>query len=152
EAARAAAEAAAREAAELDVRLEVSGAASAEINGDRDRLFQAVRHMVRNAVLFNKPGGLVRVEVVDSPEAALVRVSDTGEGIPKEKLGSLGEPFYQAADYLTRRVGGLGLGLAVIKRTAEAHKGRVTVSSEPGRGSVFTLTLPKEMCKTKESA
>lgn len=146
EAARAAAGSAAGTAAELGVAIEVSADGPAEVAGDRERLFQAVRHLVRNGVLFNKPGGLVKVEVAGSGKAVRVSVSDTGEGIPREKLGAVYDPFYQAADYMTRRVGGLGLGLAVIKRTAESHKGRIEVSSEPGKGSVFTLVLPKTGC------
>jgi signal transduction histidine kinase len=147
EAAREAADAVRVEAAELGVKVEVSGARSAAVTGDRERLFQAVRHLVRNGVLFNKPGGLVRVEVSDRGGEVAVRVSDNGEGIPKERLDAVYEPFYQAADYLTRKVGGLGLGLALIKRAAESHRGRVEVASEPGRGSVFTLVLPKTGCR-----
>lgn len=143
EAARAAAETAAAQAAEMNISIEVSAAERTEVDGDRESLFQAVRHLVRNRVLFNKPGGRVKVEVFARGETVSVRVSDTGEGIPKERLDTVYEPFYQAADYMTRRMGGLGLGLALIKRAAESHKGRVEVSSEPGRGSVFTLVLPK---------
>lgn len=143
EAARSAVAAAAGTAAELGVTVDISAEGPAEISGDRERLFQSVRHLVRNGVLFNKPGGLVRVEVTASAEDVKVRVSDNGEGIPRDKMSALYDPFYQAADYMTRRVGGLGLGLAVIKRTAESHKGKVEVSSEPGKGSVFTLVLPK---------
>lgn len=142
EAARQAAASVSPTAAELGVEVEVLAGAPAETSGDRESLFQTVAHLVRNGVAFNKTGGKVTVAVAASGEEVRVSVADTGEGIPKEHLSTLYDPFYQAADYLTRKVGGLGLGLAVIKKTAESHKGRIEVSSEQGKGSVFTLVLP----------
>ena len=118
----------------------------AMIAGDGDRILLALKSLIKNAILFNTPKGSVLVEVKDAPESVSVRVADTGPGIPTEKLGSIYDPFYQVADYLTRTVGGLGLGLAVIKQVAEAHKGSVTVSSELGKGSLFTFSLPKKAC------
>lgn len=135
-------------AAELGITVEEKyPSARAAVPGDADRLLLAVKSLIKNAILFNKPQGRVLVEVQDAPKSVNVRVEDTGAGIPAEHLRSIYDPFYQVADYITRTVGGLGLGLAVIKQVAESHKGRVTVSSEVGRGSVFTLMLPKQDCK-----
>ena len=131
-------------AGELGIAVEtIFPAAGAAAPGDRDRVLLALKSLIKNAILFNKPRGRVLVEVQDAPEKVSVRVEDTGPGIPAEKLNSIYDPFYQVADYLTRSVGGLGLGLAVIKQVAEAHKGSVHVSSELGKGSVFTFSLPK---------
>ncbi len=115
----------------------------AMIPGDADRILLAIKSLIKNAILFNRPHGRVFVEVEDAPKSVSVRVEDTGPGIPPENLDSIYDPFYQVADYLTRSVGGLGLGLAVIKQVAEAHKGSVNVSRELGKGSLFTFSLPK---------
>jgi len=114
------------------------------IQGDGARLLLAVKNLVKNAILFNKPQGHVLVEVEDTPKSVNVRVEDTGPGIPAENLKDIYDPFYQVADYCTREVGGLGLGLAIIKQVAESHKGRIEVTSVQGKGSVFTMILPKE--------
>jgi signal transduction histidine kinase len=121
-------------------------AAQAVIPGDGARLLLAVKNLVKNAILFNKPQGHVLVEVEDTPKSVNVRVEDTGPGIPAENLKDIYDPFYQVADYCTREVGGLGLGLAIIKQVTESHKGRIEVSSVQGKGSVFTMRLPKEGC------
>lgn len=118
--------------------------AQAVIQGDGARLLLAVKNLVKNAILFNKPQGHVLVEVEDTPKSVNVRVEDTGPGIPAENFQDIYDPFYQVADYLTREVGGLGLGLAIIKQVAESHKGLIKVSSVQGKGSVFTMLLPKE--------
>ncbi|KKT91440.1 MAG: Response regulator receiver sensor signal transduction histidine kinase [Parcubacteria group bacterium GW2011_GWF2_45_11] len=120
----------------------------AVVSGDRGRIFLAVKSLIRNAVFFNRPQGSVCVEVRETPTGVSIRVEDTGEGIPQEYLKSIYDPFYQVADYLTRKRGGLGLGLAIVKQAAESHKGHVKVSSIPGKGSVFTLILPKDGCVT----
>lgn len=82
------------------------------------------------------------MEVARTARDTAVTVRDTGIGIPQTLLAGLGSPFYQVADYLTRKTGGLGLGLAIVKHVAEAHKGSLTITSVPGRGTAFKLTFP----------
>lgn len=113
------------------------------VEGQADWLRSAFRQLALNAIAFNKKGGSAEIAVLDKPGYAAVTVSDSGIGIPNELLSGLGNPFYQVADYLTRKTGGLGLGLAIVKRVAEAHKGSVTVRSEAGKGTVFTVTFRK---------
>ena len=72
----------------------------------------------------------------------MVRFSDTGIGLPEGALEKLFDGFYQAASHLTRKVGGLGLGLALTRRIVEAHGGTVSVESKEGSGSVFSVSLP----------
>jgi signal transduction histidine kinase len=76
-------------------------------------------------------------------ESERVSVSDTGIGIPADKLEKVFEPFYQIDGSSTRRFGGAGLGLAIVRQIVEAHGGEVGVSSEAGKGSTFYFTVPK---------
>ncbi len=103
----------------------------------------AFKHLFLNAVLFNKQGGKVRIEGRAEGEGVALTFSDTGAGIPADKLSRVFDSFYQAAEYLTRRVGGLGLGLAMVRRIVEMHGGEVSVQSREGEGSRFRVVLPK---------
>lgn len=118
-------------------------AGGAVVPGSGAGITRAVRHLLLNAITFSSPGATVRIEVVSDTEKAVMTVRDTGPGIPAELLTCLGNPFYQVADYLTRKSGGLGLGLAIAKRVAESHHGSLTVKSAAGQGSEFTLSLSR---------
>lgn len=139
-----------RAAGEVSARASAAGVAVSAsyaagtplIAGEPDKIYSAVSHLLHNAVIFNRSGGGAEISVSLTGGMAAVRVADTGQGIPKELLSSIGSPFYQAADYLTRRTGGLGLGLAIVKQVAESHGGAIAMESSEGSGSVFTLTLP----------
>ncbi|MFA5138250.1 MAG: response regulator [Elusimicrobiota bacterium] len=112
------------------------------LQADPDLLETALRHLLLNAIYFNRPGGSITVRGEASAEETRISFKDTGIGIPREALSTLGDGFYQAAGHLTRQVGGLGLGLAIVRRIAKAHGGRVSVRSEDGKGSEFILALP----------
>jgi signal transduction histidine kinase len=105
-------------------------------------LARAIDHLLSNAIRFNRPGGRVRVELrFDASEAELT-VADEGAGVPPSERGRIFDAYYQAADFMTRRAGGLGLGLAVARGVFESHGGAVRVAENPGGGSVFRATLP----------
>ncbi len=128
-------------AAAAGVRLSVKGPEGpAEVSGDPAWLRSALRRLVQNAVNFNVAGGWAEVAVKGGPGAS-VTVSDSGLGIPEELVDGLGTPFYQLAEHMTRKTGGLGLGLALVKHVVEAHNGRLSVRSVPGKGTSFTLSF-----------
>ncbi|HKH93333.1 MAG TPA: ATP-binding protein, partial [Gemmatimonadaceae bacterium] len=122
--------------------------------GDRERALQIIANLLSNAVKFTEPGGTIRVEVdgdAKPPESrhlmasmrwVALRVRDTGIGITHEHIDRIFSPFVQAEQGHTRRSDGTGLGLTISRRLARMMRGDVTVSSEPGQGSVFTLWLP----------
>lgn len=113
------------------------------IFGDGERLQQVVWNLLANAVKFTPRGGRVEVEVAPSDRGALVRVRDTGEGIPGAFLPHLFEPFRQADESPGRRHAGLGLGLTIARALTEGHGGTIHAASEgEGRGAVFTVKLP----------
>ncbi len=113
------------------------------VYGDGARLQQVVWNLLSNAVKFTEEGGRVVVRLRRMLEAAEITVTDDGAGIPTEFLPCVFEPFRQADASSTRRHGGLGLGLSIVKHLAEAHGGTITASSGgEGEGSTFTVRLP----------
>jgi two-component system, NtrC family, sensor kinase len=97
-------------------------------------------NLLSNAVKFTEEGG-VNVRLIAGAESVTIHVEDTGIGIEPEHLDRIWEPFWQVDSPSTRRVGGMGLGLSVVRRLVEALDGRVEVVSTPGVGSTFTVTL-----------
>ena len=112
------------------------------IEGDAQLLGTAFKHLLLNAIYFNNKGGTVRIHIKNQGDSQVITFADTGIGIPADKLPKIFDSFYQVAEYMTREVGGLGLGLAIVRRIIEAHGGSVTVSSRLGEGSQFTVILP----------
>jgi PAS domain S-box-containing protein len=110
--------------------------------GDPQRLNQVLVNLVNNAVKFTDEGE-VRVSLYrcDHDHWAM-EVSDTGAGIPQEAQGMIFEPFRQVDTEVTRRLGGIGLGLSIVRRLINLMQGEITVKSEVGHGSVFTVVLP----------
>ena len=111
------------------------------IHGDEDRLVQVVVNLLANAIRFTPAGGRVVVRVVDSAEECEVQVEDTGLGIPAAELPHIFDTYRQA--HLGK--GGTGLGLSIVRGLVQAHGGRVTVESHEGKGSRFSVLLPREV-------
>jgi signal transduction histidine kinase/ActR/RegA family two-component response regulator len=110
---------------------------------DPVRFEQVLTNLLHNAAKYSEPGGRITLTLAREAGEAVVRVADTGTGIPADALPHLFEPFMQVARTLDRAQGGLGLGLTLVKRLVEMHGGRVEAASEGvGRGSVFTVRLP----------
>ncbi len=109
---------------------------------DAEKIATALRHLIQNAVTFTEPGGhiLIRAEAV--PGHVRISVVDDGIGIPARDLPHIFERFYQVESHLTRRHGGLGLGLSIAKAMIEMHGGQIWVESIEGKGSNFTILLP----------
>jgi signal transduction histidine kinase len=111
---------------------------------DPERVRQIVMNLLMNAVKYmGVNGGTITLEIESSGGFALAHVSDTGPGIPSEKLESIFEPFVQLTDGLAERQGGVGLGLAISRDLARAMGGDLTVDSTVNQGSRFTLSLPE---------
>ncbi|TFG89150.1 MAG: GAF domain-containing protein, partial [Gemmatimonadales bacterium] len=132
----------AAEAGQVSLKL-VNDCADTLTEADPDQLRQLTLHLVSNAVKVTLPGGAVTVFLSGSAEEVALRVEDTGIGIPEAALEKVFERFYQVDSSLARRFGGAGLGLAVCKSIVEWHGGRITAESAPGRGSCFTVVLPR---------
>jgi two-component system sensor histidine kinase SenX3 len=118
-------------------------AAQYTVYGDETQLTSMFTNLVDNAVKYTPSGG--RVEVTGGSEGSeiVIRVSDTGIGIPEGKLPRIFERFYRVDKARSKETGGTGLGLSIVKHVAENHGGRVTVESALGEGSTFAVYLPR---------
>ncbi len=112
------------------------------ILGHPEHLQRMYDNLIGNALKFTPAGGEVTVQLSLQDTELLLAVSDTGIGIPEEELERIFERFYQVDGSMTRRYGGSGLGLALVKEIVEAHQGKVAVQSVLGEGSTFLVTLP----------
>jgi signal transduction histidine kinase len=112
------------------------------IEGDEEKLGIAILNLLRNAVMFTDEGGSVVVKVREKDSKIHLSVIDSGIGIPEKDVPHIFERFYQVESHLTRKHGGMGLGLSVAKMMVEMHGGSITAKSIPGKGSKFTIILP----------
>jgi signal transduction histidine kinase len=122
------------------VTLAVDAPDDVVVTADRTRLEQVAANLIDNAVKYTPPGGRVDVEVRRAAAAAVLQMRDSGAGIPPDELPRIFDRLFRGDTSRAER--GLGLGLSLVKAVVEAHGGTVEVSSEPGRGSVFTVSLP----------
>jgi heavy metal sensor kinase len=119
----------------------ISDLAPLPITGDSERLAQVVANLLTNAIQYNQPGGEVRVSLNAENGLAVLKISDTGQGIAPEDLPRVFERFYRA-DQSRTGVGNAGLGLSICKAIVEAHGGTIEATSEIGVGTTFTVRLP----------
>ena len=110
---------------------------------DEARVTQILVNLLANAIKFTAPGGRIQLRCDIAGSAVNLRISDTGIGIPRDNLASIFEPFVQVRNGLADRDAGLGLGLTISRDLARGMGGDLTVESEAGVGSTFTLTLPR---------
>jgi two-component system phosphate regulon sensor histidine kinase PhoR len=116
--------------------------AEVQIAGSRRDVAIAVRNLLDNAIGYTPAGGKIGAELEKVGQEAVLRIIDTGEGIPTRDIERVFERFYRVDSARSRATGGTGLGLAIVKHVVEGHGGSVTVESELGAGSVFTVRLP----------
>lgn len=125
----------------LEVRL--GSEDQALVRGDRDKLRQVVLNLAENAVKYTPDGGMVTLGLEHDDGWVKVYVADTGLGVSEEQQQLIFERFYRTDKVRSREMGGSGLGLSIAQSIALAHQGKITVDSELGKGSTFTLWLPE---------
>jgi signal transduction histidine kinase len=130
-----------REVAEAKgVKLDIDLPSGMVVSGDRVRLEQVAANLIDNAVKYTPRGGSVDVGVRHTGDRAGLRIADSGPGIPAGELPRIWDRLFRGDASRTER--GLGLGLSLVKAVVEAHGGDVDVTSEEGRGAIFTVYLP----------
>jgi signal transduction histidine kinase len=112
------------------------------LEGDGGKIAIALRNLVKNALVFTNPGGTVKVTSEQLPGFIKIAVMDNGIGIPQNEQENIFKRFYQVEKHLTRKHGGLGLGLSIAKDMIEQHGGKIWVESVDGKGSRFSFLLP----------
>ena len=123
-------------------RITVQDPGSLTIHGDRHHLTRVLVDLLENALRYTSADSVITLSAWDDTEAILLRVRDTGEGIPPEHLPHVLEPFYRVDAARTRESGGSGLGLAICQSIVRAHGGSMTVDSVVGKGTTVTMQLP----------
>jgi len=113
------------------------------VQGDKETLEQVFSNLITNAIRYNKPKGKVVITIKENKDFISAEVKDTGIGIAKEHLPFIFDQFYRVKRGEDQKVKGTGLGLSIAKKIVEAHGGSIRVSSELGKGSSFTVLLPK---------
>lgn len=143
-----------RGAAERGLTLSRSLEPGLTMIGDAGQLALLLRNLLDNAIQYTPVGGKVNLEARRAGDSVIVRVEDTGIGIPLEAQPRIFERFYRVDRARSRARGGTGLGLAIVKHVAELHGGRIDLQSEVGRGSTFEIVFPdkQEVQTEKESA
>ena len=139
----------------LDFKMVVDDAVPAVLTGDAYRLKQVLSNLIGNAIKFTNEGG-IRLEVTlqsqqDQTANILFTLSDTGIGIPEDKLQTIFESFAQANKDISRGYGGSGLGLTISKELIELQSGYISVKSKPGEGAVFSFMIPFGVKKEKNN-
>lgn len=124
----------------LDIRKDISG--NLVISGSRDNLIEVLENLLDNAIKFTPGEGMITVSAREEPPDIHITVSDTGIGIPADALSHLFRRFYQVDASRTRKHGGAGLGLYISKNIVEAHRGRIWIESEEGKGTSVHIMLP----------
>ena len=124
--------------------IEMSGAIAqgVTVNCDSMKLTQVFYNLMDNAIKYTSRGGSVKIELVKKDKMAIVKVADTGIGIPKEDQLHIFDRFYRVDKARSRETGGTGLGLSIVKQVVLMHGGDISVASEEEKGSVFTVELP----------
>jgi signal transduction histidine kinase len=112
------------------------------VKADSEKISWVVLQLLENAIKFTPTGGKVMLSVrLETNTLVMISISDTGIGIPAERLSEVFEPFHQLDDSPTRRFGGTGLGLALVHEIIDAHGSVIEVESEEGKGSTFRFPL-----------
>lgn len=141
-----------RHAANKGISLELLPLRPVQVEADPDRLSQVFVNLIDNAIRHTPAGGRVKIEIDARDSDAVVRVRDTGEGIPYRDLPHIFERFYVVDRSRTRDSGGAGLGLAIVKGIVDAHGGAISAESMLGRGTTFTVRLPIMRIKRESQA
>ncbi|MGL4880239.1 MAG: sensor histidine kinase, partial [Waterburya sp.] len=115
---------------------------SLEICCDRDLLKQAIKNLLDNAIKYTPTEGIVTLELEIKHRRILIKIKDTGIGIPTSDLLHIFDRFYRVDKARTRQTGGFGLGLAIAQQIIQAHEGKITVESQVGKGTTFQICLP----------
>jgi len=128
-------------ASAMDITVEISGE-RAPVNAVPQLLYSIAYNLCDNAIKYNRPGGCVRVAVSQKDYSTVLKVKDTGIGIPEADQKRIFERFYRVDKSRSKEVGGTGLGLSIVKHAVMIHNGRIEVKSTAGEGSEFTVTIP----------
>ncbi len=120
------------------------------VEGDEEKLAQVFSNLIANAIKYNRPNGSIKVALKEREDSIAIDIEDSGIGIPEEHLPYIFDQFYRVKTNDGKKSKGTGLGLSIAKKIVEVHGGTIQVKSEPGKGSTFTVCLPKASEKSEK--
>ena len=126
------------------IALSLNATNKIQIQLDQEKIQQCLLNIIGNAVKYTPENGSVSVDLEENREQIIIRVTDTGIGIPEKDLPFIFDRFYRVDEARARKTGGTGLGLAISQQIIQLHQGNITVTSELGVGTQVTITLPKK--------
>src|SRR5690606_25077599 len=134
-------------AEQKNIEIQVDADKELTFEADEEKIKQILLNLLTNAISYTPEKGTVSLNVKDNEDSVCLQVKDTGIGISKEALPRIFERFYRVDKDRSRDTGGTGLGLAIVKHIVEVHQGEITVESELGKGTTFSVLVPKEQVK-----
>ena len=114
-----------------------------QILGNEFSINEMISNLLLNAIKYTPEGKSVRLEAKNQDDFVQIEISDTGIGIPENELGNVFEEFFRASNARKREKDGTGLGLSIVKQIIERHGGKISVQSQEGQGTKFTVVLPQ---------
>lgn len=133
-----------QQAEQRNISLHINVPQQFSFRADEEKMQQLLINLLLNAIIYTPQGGEVSLEIKRKTSEVIFTVSDTGIGIQKEDLPRIFERFYRVDKDRSRHTGGTGLGLAIVKHIVEVHNGEIDVESEVGKGTTFTVSIPKQ--------
>jgi signal transduction histidine kinase len=130
-------------AIQKDIKFSLTDDEEVTINADPDDLEIIFNNLISNAVKYNKEGGSVDINMKSENEKIIICIKDSGIGLNNEEKDQLFNEFYRVKNEQTRNISGSGLGLPIVKRVVDLYNGDIHIESEPGKGSTFTVELPR---------
>ena len=112
------------------------------VKGDEDKLKEIFVNLLDNSIKYGYVNSIIQVKVFKNDNKAFISMEDRGEGIPKEELENIFQPFYRINKKLSRKKGGNGLGLPIVKAIVEKHGGNICIESELKQGTIVTIEIP----------
>lgn len=140
------------EAEKNQINLNVKSPKSIKAFGDKEKITQLLYIIVENAIKYNVPNGTIEISVYKENNQLRINISDTGIGIPSEHINRIFDRFYRVDQSRSRESGGNGLGLSIAKWIVQSHNGKLEVTSEEGKGSMFSVLLPLPKQNEKEQS
>lgn len=136
----------------IEIGFDVPAGEALTVEGDQEKLDIALSNLVKNAIIFTDAGGQVGIKAEGDQGMVKVFVVDTGIGIPPEAVSKVFDRFFQVESHLTRKHGGMGLGLSIAKAMVEMHNGQIWCESKEGTGSLFCMMLPTDQASAKAAS
>lgn len=111
------------------------------MTGSDTLIYRLLFNLTENAIRYNRPDGMVRITVTEEEKRLIIRVADTGYGVPEQYRESIFQPFFRVDKSRSRELGGVGLGLALVREIVRVHDGSITVQSGSSGGTVFDVVF-----------